>query len=363
MDVRVRGWFIEFWLGSLVEVMSNEKKKGVIYRGSIKIGDIEINCAVNEDGVRVISQTALNKAFSRPDGGAGKLPVIIDLKSLEPFTSADVIARANNLIQVEELKGFEAELIPDICEIWLKARDAGVLTEKQMITAQKADIIMRALSKIGIIALVDEATGYQYNRKKDALRLLLEQYIAEGLQKWLKRFPDKFFEQLDRLYENEKTKSRSRPMYYGKFINEYIYEPIEDGYVKEELNRLNIKDDGKRKARFHQWLSEFGSNQLTFQIGRVAGIMEDSKTLDECKLRLARQRGLTIIEEDLFGEQVEKIIRKQRKAEKMIVLREDREGNIEASKFIQNIKQDNLSLNDNNDFDTNLKKFAKSKKH
>jgi hypothetical protein len=290
----------------------SEKKKGLIHRGIIKIGDIEINCAVNEDGIRVISQTALNKAFSRPDGGAGRLPVIIDIKSLEPFISHDVAKRANNLIQVEEMKGFEAELIPDICEIWLKARDAGVLTEKQLITAQRADIIMRALSKIGITALIDEATGYQYNRKSDALRFLLEQYIAEGIQKWIKRFPDDFFAQLDKIYQNEKTTSRNRPMYYGRFINEYIYEPIEKGYVKEELNKINITDEGARKARFHQWLSDVGVNQLTMQIGRVLGIMEDSKNLDECKLRLARQKGLTITEEDLFGDQFEKIIKRKK---------------------------------------------------
>lgn len=296
----------------------SEKNKQIIYRGTINIGDIEINCAVNEDGKRIISQTALNKAFSRPDGGAGKLPVIIDLKALEPFISAEVKGRAINLIQVEDMKGFEAELLPEICEIWLKARDASVLTEKQLITAQKADIIMRALSKIGIIALIDEATGYQYNRKKDALRLLLEKYISEGLQKWLKRFPDKFFEELDRLYKNEKTTSRARPQYYGLFINTHIYEPLEDGYVKSELNELNIDDEGKRKARFHQWLTDFGLNQLTLQIGRVMGIMEDSKTLDECKLRLARQKGLTIVEEDLFG--THEKIAKQPKEKKVLNL-------------------------------------------
>lgn len=276
-----------------------ENKKGKIYRGSLKIGDIEISCAVNEDGIRVISQTALNKAFDRPEGGSRNLPRIIEIKALEPFISKDVRARANHLIQVEDIKGFEAELLPDICEIWLKARDAGMLTDKQLVTAQKAEIIMRALSKVGIIALIDEATGYQFNRKYDALRMLLEQYVAEGIQKWLKRFPDRFFEQLDKLYEQEKTTSRSRPPYYGKFINKYIYEPIEQGYIKSELNKKNINEDGKRKGRFHQWLTDFGVNQLTIQIGRVMGVMEISPNLRKFKDSIARQQGLSI-QSDLF---------------------------------------------------------------
>jgi len=70
---------------------------------------------------------------------------------------------------------------------------------------------MEAFAKIGIVALVDEEIGYQLDRKHDALRLLLNKYIAEGLQKWLHTFPDTFFAELDRLYGNSKTGPRSRP--------------------------------------------------------------------------------------------------------------------------------------------------------
>ena len=87
--------------------------------------------------MRVISQTALNKAFDRPDGGSRNLPRIIELKALQPFISEEVRARATQFIEVEDIKGFEATLLPEICEIWLSARDAGVLDGKQLLTAQK----------------------------------------------------------------------------------------------------------------------------------------------------------------------------------------------------------------------------------
>ena len=163
----------------------------------------------------------------------------------------------------------------------------------------QSEILLSALSDIGIIALVDEASGFQFNRKYDALRILLSRYVEEGMQKWIKRFPDKFFEELDRLYEREKTTSRTRPPYYGKFINEYVYKPIEDGFVKMELDKKNIKEDGKRIGRLHQWLSNFGNNQLSIQVGRAMGVMEISPNLRKFKENISRQKGLSI-QPDLF---------------------------------------------------------------
>lgn len=158
-----------------------------------------------------------------------------------------------------------------------------------------------AFAKVGIIALVDEATGFQQDRKHDALRLLLGRYIAEGLQKWIHTFPDSFFAELDRLYHNDPTTSRNRPQYYGHFINKYIYDPIEHGYVKAELDRLNITDDGKRRARFHQWLTDDGRTILTRQIGKVEGVMEMCDDIAHFK-KVARTKKTITVAPYLFDE-------------------------------------------------------------
>ena len=153
---------------------------------------------------------------------------------------------------------------------------------------------MTAFAKVGIIALIDEATGYQYDRTNDALRLLLSKYVAKGLQKWLKIFPDAFFAQLDKLYHNAPTTPKSRPQYYGKFINRYVYNPIENGYVKAELDRLNITDEGKRIARFHQWLTDEGKTILTLQIGKVQGLMEVCTDIEYFKNVVKNQKNISI---------------------------------------------------------------------
>ncbi|MCK5113899.1 MAG: hypothetical protein KAR11_03975, partial [Phycisphaerae bacterium] len=196
-------------------------------------------------------------------------------------------------------------ILPDMCELYLKARREGVLTSAQEKLALQSELLLSSFAKVGIAALIDEATGYQYDRQYNALRILLQQYIKEGMQKWVKRFPDKFFEELDKLYNNPKTKATKRPQYYGKFINKYVYEPLENGFVKQELDKVNIRDDGKRKARFHQWLTEFGVNQLTIQLGRVLGVMEISPNLRKFKDTISRQKQLSIqpaLFDDLYDE-------------------------------------------------------------
>jgi len=186
-------------------------------------------------------------------------------------------------------------LLPAMCNVYLAARrDKEVLVASQLKLAEQSEIISSALAMVGIDALVDEATGYQLDRKHDALRMLLSKYIAEGLQKWILTFPDSFFAELDRLYGNQPTTARNRPQYYGHFINKYIYDPLENGYVKNKLNELNITPDGKRRAKFHQWFKTDGRNILIHQIGRVQGKMEDYTTIEKFKAASAKQKLISI---------------------------------------------------------------------
>lgn len=283
----------------------------VLYSGTLPIGDIDLDCAVLEDGTRVLSERAVHRAFGSKRGGShwkrmkdkeggANLPSFLSAINLEPFIPNTL---ANNLIEpVRYLmgphgsiaNGIKAELLPDICGVWLAARRADELHPSQEHLAKQAEVLMEAFAKVGIIALIDEATGYQLDRAHDALRLLLGKYIADGLQKWLHTFPDSFFSELDRLYGNPKTSPRSRPQYYGRFINKYVYDPIENGYVKAELDKLNITDEGRRKARFHQWLTDDGRTILTRQIGRVEGIMEMCTDIEHFKQVARRQKSISV---------------------------------------------------------------------
>ncbi len=282
-----------------------------LYSGILPIAGIELDCAVLQDGTRVLSERAVHRAFGSKRGGShwkrmkanergANLPSFLSAINLARYIPGPLADELEQPIRYQVgtggavANGMKAELLPEICGVWLAARREDDLHPSQEHLAKQAEVLLEAFAKVGIIALVDEATGYQLDRKHDALRLLLNKYIAEGLQKWLHTFPDSFFAELDRLYGNPKTSSHSRPQYYGRFINKYIYDPIENGYVKAELNKLNITDEGKRRARFHQWLTDEGRTILTRQIGRVEGIMEMCKDIDHFKQVARRQKSISV---------------------------------------------------------------------
>ncbi len=300
--------------------MTKERILKAKYKGILPIGGVELSCAVLDDGTRVLPRSSVFTAFERQkrglskerkelaqietDSGVLQLPAFVAASNLKQFIGQDLIGVLSPVAYKDgtrKMSGYKAEILPELCKLYLDARRAGVLTPQQESLAIQAEILLSSFAKIGIAALIDEATGFQHDREYNALRLLLQQYIDDELRKWVKRFPDQFFSQLDRLYENPTLTPRKRPQYYGKFINTYVYKPIESGYVKQELDKLNITDSGKRKARFHQWLSEFGVGQLTIQIGRVMGVMEISANLRKFKDNIARQSGLSpIIQLRLF---------------------------------------------------------------
>ncbi len=144
--------------------------------------------------------------------------------------------------------GYDAELLPAVCEIYLQARDAGVLPRNQEHVAKQAEILIRGLARIGIIALVHEATGYQEVRAKNALALILEQFIAEELRAWVQTFPDDFYREMFRLrgldYPQFNVK---RPQYFGTLTNDLVYKRLAPG-VLDELKRVTPRDEkGRRK--------------------------------------------------------------------------------------------------------------------
>jgi hypothetical protein len=96
-----------------------------------------------------------------------------------------------------EVKGLPADLMIDICRNMIRALEASVrpkrgvkLTNRQAEIAVKASMFLAACAKVGLDALIDEATGNQYERAEDALQVKLRAYLAEEMRKWEKTFPD-----------------------------------------------------------------------------------------------------------------------------------------------------------------------------
>lgn len=254
------------------------------------IGGIAIEAYVLEDGTRVLTQgdflEALGrhrKANVRHEGGEERLPAILQGKAIAPFISDEVLEIGRPVAfrtpSGNKASGYRAELLPMVCEIYLKARDAGVLPPNQLHVAVQADILVRGLAHVGIIALVDEATGYQDLRARDALSRILEAFVAKELQPWVRTFPDDYYREMFRLRRLEYPQDTvHRPQYFGHLTNDIVYKRLAPG-VLEELKKVTDRDDdGRPRHKYFQRLtSNLGYPALREHLGSVVTLMKLSK--------------------------------------------------------------------------------------
>jgi len=269
------------------------------HRGELVIGDIVIPCAVLDNGERMLSETGITIALGSQTGlsGAAKrkrakdikegkapLPTFLNPERLKPFVNIVFSDQAPIPIEYKDgrkkVSGYPATMLPKICDVWLKARRAGVLQLQQQVKAEQAEVLMGGLAHIGIIALVDEATGYQDERDKDSLHKLLEVYLTEERLTWAKRFPDEFYKQIYRLKGwKYPSAGKNKPQYVGKLTNQLVYERLPEGVLDELRNRNPTKEGtGQRKWKHHQFLSEdIGQADLRDHLLQLVAIMRISK--------------------------------------------------------------------------------------
>lgn len=286
------------------------------YRGVLKIGDTEIPCCVLSNGQRIITENGINailgstggKSYrlrdSTGEGDSGPLPLFLASKALQPFIHATFegmdLSTVAYLDNGKELSGYAASILPKVCEVWLRAKDGGTLQASQLTKAKKAEILMRGLAHVGITALVDEATGYQKDREKEALAKILEAFVAKELQPYLKTFPTEYYEHLFRIYgydfPQKDKRPQWRPAFFGKITNEVVYSRLAPE-ILPELKKAASK--AERKTKLFQWLtSEVGHPKLKDHLNSIVTLLKISKTPEEFKrfVNIAHPR---------FGETVE----------------------------------------------------------
>lgn len=284
------------------------------YTGELVVAGRHISCAVLDTGKRLLTQ----ESFLRAVGRAGKakagtgseqmaasgdnlpgLPPFLAAGNLSPFIS-DELREAVLPVVFRNSKGrkgygYDAKLLPMVCEVYLKARDHRVDLPSQKHIVEACDLLMRGLAHVGIIALVDEATGYQQYRERDELNRILEKYIIEELRPWIKTFPEEFFKQVYRIHSWEYNASTSqRTPLVGKIINDWIYKQLPPG-VLPKLQELNPITDGRRKRKHHQFLTaDTGVEHLDKQIDTVTMLMRVSEDKDEFERLFAKAFNLPV---------------------------------------------------------------------
>jgi hypothetical protein len=117
--------------------------------------------------------------------------------------------------------------------------------------------MLKGLGRLGIAGLIDEATGYQEVRDKQALQALLDTYLRKELAAWAKRFPDEFYEHIFRLRGWQwKGRGKNPPQAVAGYTKDIVYDARLAPQILEELEKKNPVEGGRRKAKHHQWLTE-----------------------------------------------------------------------------------------------------------
>lgn len=274
----------------------------------LSIGEAKIPCYVLEDGRRVLTRAGLQAGIGMSASGAVKAgeqrlalfvaglseraqnedPVFAErCTALSAQLSAPIRFKAPG--QNSAWLGYEATILADLCDAILAARAGGYLTRLQDHFAVQAEVLVRGFARVGIIALVDEVTGFQRDRAKDALAKILEAWVAKALQPYVRAFPADYYEELFRLrglpYPPPANPS-FRPQYFGVLTNDIVYERLAPGLL-DELKKQASKDE--KKAHLHRRLTqEVGHPKLREHIASVVTAMKLSSDYPDFIAKLNR---------------------------------------------------------------------------
>lgn len=267
------------------------------YPGQIDLGGDPIEVYVLDTGVRVLSVRSFLRTIANREGG--NLAEYIGIHGLKPFIDSDLLAAGTtefNIPGSSKGRGLTTEQFELICRAYIKALYEGTLsTERQKEIAIKCALIVSGLTRAGLDALIDEATGYQYVRAEDAIQVKLRAFIADELRAWEKTFPDELWEEFGRL-TNWQGSIRHRPKWWGKLVIELIYDTFEPevaDYLKNNKPPTGV--------RWHQQLSTtYGLRQLVSRCYEIIGVAKTCRTIGDLKEKVANLYGKEAVQMTFF---------------------------------------------------------------
>jgi general stress protein YciG len=245
----------------------------------LQLGNQSIQCYVLEDKRRVITQTGVWSSFGMH---RVKLIDFINETYLAPYVSDRLRVLTENHIEFEiraqtKAYGYDASVLPEMCGAILRARQANAIPDNQKSIAYQAEQLLLGLGTVGIYGLIDEVTGYQEYRDRQALQEVLKAYISGQLYDWTAVFPTEFFEHISRL-KGWQWNGGKMPPVVGKYILDIVYSRLAPGVI-DRINELNPykKDVKRRKYRISRLFTpEIGLPELNKRMDELLWLMRGS---------------------------------------------------------------------------------------
>ena len=279
------------------------------YSNILDLDGTKLPCAVIEgpNGIqRVLSESGITQAILGTRSGASKrlkkaasdggalLPLFVAPSQLKEFITNDLLEGPLKPIDYVDgdrvIRGYDASILVAVCGVWLKARAKGKLQKQQLAKAQQAENLTLALADVGIVSLIDEATGYQDDRARDALAKIFATFLAKERQKWALTFPLDFYREIYRLrgwkFEPWNTK---RPSVVATWTDDFVYDRLAPGLTKELREKNPIAETGRRSHKHHQWFNaEKGHPKLKEHIAGVIALLRAAENWGSFKRGLDR---------------------------------------------------------------------------
>ena len=251
-------------------------------------GEYFLECAVLENGERGFIQRQMVKTLGFTDKTRGG--------RFERFCEKIGINPLNNngksewpVFEVDMPGGGTAAWVPasmltDVVKAGMVAYGQGKLTKQQAHIGQRCVELGTALIGVGLTALIDEATGYQYAREPDALQDLFGKLIRETASDWERRFQPDYYNAVCKIFGFQYgNRHRALPSIVGQITLRYVYMAV---FPKEILAEIKSR---RKSERLHQWLTDDGGMKLLErQINDVTAIARTSVDYKDFEARCAQ---------------------------------------------------------------------------
>lgn len=228
--------------------------------GVLRFGEVEVDCYVLDDERRVISQRGVLRGITgdRTGGKGGDLRRYLrgfpgDIDTLSAGESIDFAIPSGGRAQ-----GRNASWFVDFCAAYVDAAVAGTLHPKQTHLAVQAQRVLKAVAKVGIVALVDEATGYEFVREHGLLARLFEQGLREEADRWEPRWHAAVVEPLCGVFDPKGEWARQPEVFPVGLLSPIgkLYRILMGIDLYGELKRRNPSGEERTGHKHHQWMTE-----------------------------------------------------------------------------------------------------------
>ncbi len=274
---------------------TNERKVDrVLNRGGLTLGTFEnIDCANIEVENKVLRLVSIESFFaiigisSRSKDAVAAFCKLLSHPSIRNSKSERILKRIQEGYYVGENDKrrlfIDCRVITDFCRLMLQLRSIGKIGGAYLQYAQNCERFMVGLADTGLVALIDEATGYR-KRRHDEYKQLFLQFIQDEHTDWLKEFQDSFFDGIYKIYNLPRITKSQHPRFFGAFIAKYVYYPLANshGAILENLREKNpMFNLNGRQYKHHQFLTE--------KVGKVA--LRDHLSKMQAVFALSKDRG------------------------------------------------------------------------